>query len=134
MNNQLIFTLLEMLVSNNKQEKQTEQENKTVASAQTSLLAFLGEYVIIRTYSAGVWAGFLKEKFKSEVYLTDARRLYYWKNIEGISLSGISLNGLDKEASKICAPVPIVWLEAIEIIPCSKKAQESIINQPINMN
>ena len=128
---QLILNLLEMLFSNNKQEKQTEQENKTVASASTSLL---GEYVIIRTYSAGVWAGFLKEKVKSEVYLTDARRLYYWKNIEGISLSGISLNGLDKEASKICAPVPKVWLKAIEIIPCSKKAQESIINQPINMN
>ena len=56
---QLILNLLEMLFSNNKQEKQTEQENKTVASASTSLL---GEYVIIRTYSAGVWAGFLKEK------------------------------------------------------------------------
>ena len=128
MKNELILKLLEMLVSNNNQEKQTIQENKT---ASTSLL---GEYVIIRTFSAGVWAGFLKEKVKNEVYLTEARRLYYWSNIEGISLSGISLHGLKKETSKICAPVPIVWLEAIEIIPCSKKAQESIINQPINMN
>ena len=125
MNDQLILRLLEMLVSNNNQEKQTIQENKT---ASTSLL---GEYVIIRTYSAGVWAGFLKEKVKNEVYLTDARRLYYWSNIEGISLSGISLNGLKKETSKICAPVPIVWLKAIEIIPCSKLAQQSIISQPI---
>ena len=125
MNNQLILNLLEMLVSNNKQEKQTIQENKT---ASTSLL---GEYVIIRTYSAGVWAGFLKEKVKNEVYLTEARRLYRWSNIEGISLSGISLNGLKKETSKICAPVPMVWLEAIEIIPCSKLAQQSIISQPI---
>jgi len=125
---QLILNLLEALFSNNNQEKQTEQENKTVASASTSLL---GEYVIIRTFSAGVWAGFLKEKVKNEVYLTEARRLYYWSNIEGISLSGISLNGLKKETSKICAPVPIVWLEAIEIIPCSKLAQQSIINQPI---
>lgn len=125
MNNQLILKLLEMLVSDNNQEKQTIQENKTASTS------FLGEYVIIRTYSAGVWAGFLKEKVKNEVYLTDARRLYYWSNIEGISLSGISLNGLKKETSKICAPVPIVWLKAIEIIPCSKQAQESIISQPI---
>ena len=125
MKNELILKLLETLVSDNNQEKQTIQENKT---ASTSLL---GEYVIIRTYSAGVWAGFLKEKVKNEVYLTDARRLYYWSNIEGISLSGISLNGLKKKASKLCAPVPMVWLEAIEIIPCSKHAQESIINQPI---
>ena len=125
MNNQLILNLLEVLISNNNQEKQTIQENKT---ASTSLL---GEYVIIRTFSAGVWAGFLKEKVKNEVYLTEARRLYRWSNIEGISLSGISLNGLKKETSKICAPVPMVWLEAIEIIPCSKLAQQSIINQPI---
>ena len=125
MKNELILKLLQMLVSDNNQEKQTIQENKT---ASTSLL---GEYVIIRTYSAGVWAGFLKEKVKNEVYLTEARRLYYWSNIEGISLSGISLNGLKKETSKICAPVPIVWLEAIEIIPCSKLAQQSIISQPI---
>lgn len=125
MKNELILKLLEMLVSDNNQEKQTIQENKT---ASTSLL---GEYVIIRTFSAGVWAGFLKEKVKNEVYLTEARRLYYWSNIEGISLSGISLNGLKKETSKICAPVPIVWLEAIEIIPCSKLAQQSIISQPI---
>ena len=125
MNDQLILRLLEMLVSNNNQEKQTIQENKTASTS------FLGEYVIIRTYSAGVWAGFLKEKVKNEVYLTEARRLYRWSNIEGISLSGISLNGLKKETSKICAPVPMVWLEAIEIIPCSKLAQQSIINQPI---
>lgn len=125
MKNELILKLLEMLVSDNNQEKQTIQENKT---ASTSLL---GEYVIIRTFSAGVWAGFLKEKVKNEVYLTEARRLYYWSNIEGISLSGITLNGLKKETSKICAPVPMVWLEAIEIIPCSKLAQQSIINQPI---
>ena len=125
MNNQLILKLLEMLVSSNNQEKQTIQENKTASTS------FLGEYVIIRTYSAGVWAGFLKEKVKNEVYLTEARRLYRWSNIEGISLSGISLNGLKKETSKICAPVPIIWLEAIEIIPCSKLAQQSIINQPI---
>ena len=125
MNDQLILRLLEMLVSSNNQEKQTIQENKTASTS------FLGEYVIIRTYSAGVWAGFLKEKVKNEVYLTEARRLYRWSNIEGISLSGISLNGLKKETSKICAPVPMVWLEAIEIIPCSKLAQQSIINQPI---
>ena len=125
MKNELILKLLEMLVSNNNQEKQTIQENKTASTS------FLGEYVIIRTYSAGVWAGFLKEKVKNEVYLTEARRLYRWSNIEGISLSGISLNGLKKETSKICAPVPMVWLEAIEIIPCSKLAQQSIINQPI---
>ena len=126
MNKEIILELLRLALNNNNQETQVQTQENT-----TSLL---GQYVIIRTYSAGVWAGYLKEKVKNEVYLTEARRLYYWSNVEGISLSGISLNGLEEEFSKVCAPVPIVWLEAIEIIPCSKKAQESIINQPIYKN
>lgn len=126
MNKEIILELLKLALNNNNQETQVQTQENT-----TSLL---GQYVIIRTDSAGVWAGYLKEKVKNEIYLTEARRLYYWPNVEAISLSGISLNGLNKESSKVCAPVPIVWLEAIEIIPCSKKAQESIINQPIYKN
>ena len=122
MENNLILELLKLALSNNNQENKVQTQEKA-----TSLI---GQYVIIRTYSAGVWAGYLKEKVKNEVYLTEARRMYRWVNVEGISLSGIALNGLRKE-SDICAPVPIVWLEAIEIIPCTEKAKKSIINQPI---
>jgi len=122
MENNLILELIKLALNNNNQENKVQTQE-----AATSLI---GQYTIIRTYSAGVWAGYLKEKVKNEVYLTEARRLYKWVNIEGISLSGIALNGLSKE-SNICAPVPIVWLEAIEIIPCSEKSKTSIINQPI---
>ena len=122
MNNNLILELLKLALSNNNQENKVQ--------TQEGATSLIGQYVIIRTYSAGVWAGYLKEKVKNEVYLTEARRMYKWVNIEGISLSGIALNGLSKE-SNICAPVPIVWLEAIEIIPCSENAKQSIINQPI---
>ncbi len=129
MDKNLIFKLLELALSNDK-ENSTKQENKV----QENSISLIGEYVIIRTYSAGVWAGVLKEKVKNEVYLANARRLYYWSNIEGMSLSGISLNGIDSSKSKICAPVDIVWLEAIEIIPCTDKAKKTIINQPIYTN
>lgn len=122
MDEKLILELLKLALSNNNQENKVQ--------TQKGATSLIGQYVIIRTYSAGVWAGYLKEKVKNEIYLTEARRMYKWVNIEGISLSGIALNGLSKE-SNICAPVPIVWLEAIEIIPCSEKAKKSIINQPI---
>ena len=122
MNEKLILELLRLALSNNNQENQVQ--------TQEGATSLIGQYVIIRTYSAGVWAGYLKEKVKNEIYLTEARRMYKWVNVEGISLSGIALNGLSKE-SNICAPVPIVWLEAIEIISCSEKAKKSIINQPI---
>ena len=122
MDEKLILKLLRLALSNNNQENQVQ--------TQEGATSLIGQYVIIRTYSAGVWAGYLKEKVKNEVYLTEARRMYKWVNVEGISLSGIALNGLSKE-SNICAPVPIVWLEAIEIIPCSEKAKSLIIKQPI---
>ena len=125
----MILKLLELALSTDK-ENSTKQENKT----QENSISLIGQYVIIRTYSAGVWAGVLKEKIKNEVYLEKARRLYYWSNVEGISLSGVSLNGLNSNESKICAPVDIVWLEAIEIIPCTENAKNTIISQPIYKN
>jgi hypothetical protein len=130
MNQKLILELLKLALLNDKEDF-IKQENKTEDIGNISLV---GDYVIVRTYSAGVWAGVLKEKVKNEVYLANARRLYRWSNIEGISLSGVSLNGLKNEESQICAPVNIVWLEAIEIIPCTDKAKETIINQPIFKN
>jgi hypothetical protein len=129
MDKNLIFKLLELALLNDKED--STKQNKIQENSNISLI---GEYVIIRTYSAGVWAGVLKEKVKNEVYLANARRLFYWSNNEGISLSGISLNGIDSTKSKICAPVDLVWLEAIEIIPCTNKAKETIINQLICTN
>jgi hypothetical protein len=130
MNQKLILELLKLALLNDKEDF-IKQENKTQDIDNISLV---GDYVIVRTYSAGVWAGVLREKVKNEVYLANARRLYRWSNIEGISLSGVSLNGLKTEESQICAPVNIVWLEAIEIILCTDKAKEIIINQPICTN
>ena len=91
-----------------------------------SLNSMVGSKVIIRTYSAGNWFGELSEKSGNEVILINARRLYIWNTISGMSLSEIANNGLDQEKSKICEPVNSVWLEAIEIIPCSIKSIKSI--------
>lgn len=91
---------------------------------------FLGSYVIIRTYSAGVWAGFLDQKERNEVILTQARRLWRWKAIKSISLSGIAIYGIDHDRSIIAPPVDKVWLEAIEIIPTSKDSENLISGAP----
>jgi hypothetical protein len=130
MDQKFFLQLIKLALLNNK-ENLIKQENETEENSNISLV---GQYVIIRTYCAGVWAGILKEKVKNEVYLADARRLYNWSNNDGISLSGISLNGINSTKSNICAPVNIVWLEAIEIIPCTDNAKATIINQPIFRN
>lgn len=90
----------------------------------------LGQKVIIRTYSAGVWFGQLVEKYGNEVILKDARRMWYWKAAQSISLSAVATYGVDTGVSKIVEAIPSVWLEAIEIIPCSPVAIDSIEGAP----
>ena len=99
----------------------------TNTAAQSGLNSFaIGQEVIIRTYSAGVWFGRLKEKSGDEVILTDARRMWRWWAKESISLSGVALHGIKQEKSRIAGAVDLVWLQAIEIVPISGKAAESI--------
>ena len=96
-------------------------------TAQSGLNSFaIGQEVIIRTYSAGVWFGRLKEKAGNEVILTEAHRMWRWWAKESISLSGVALHGIKQEDSRIAGAVESVWLQAIEIIPVSGKVAESI--------
>lgn len=97
-------------------------------SAQKETLAYeyIGKQVIIRTYSAGVWFGVLSQKSGNEVILKDARRMWRWFAAKSISLSGVAVHGIERDKSKIAPAVDAVWLEAIEIIPVSGAAAESI--------
>jgi cell division GTPase FtsZ len=91
-----------------------------------TLNTMIGKKVIIRTYSAGVHFGTLVEKAGNEVILKNARRLYYWVTANGgLSLSEVAKFGV-KSTSKICTSVDLIWLEAIEIIPCTKQSIENI--------
>ena len=99
-------------------------KNTAVESGLNSFA--IGQEVIIRTYSAGVWFGRLKEKSGNEVILTEARRMWRWWAKESISLSGVALHGIKQEHSRIAGAVESVWLQPIEIIPVSGKPAESI--------
>jgi len=85
-----------------------------------------GKYVIVRTYSAGVFAGNLKSRKGQEVVLNDARRIWYWDGAS--SLSQLAMEGTKKpENCKFPIAVKEVTLtQAIEIIPCTKEAEKSI--------
>jgi len=84
------------------------------------------EYVIIRTYSAGVHAGYLKERNGKEVTLKNSRRIWYWDG--AASLSQMAVDGVSKpENCKFAVVLPeIILTEAIEIIPCTEKAKTCI--------
>jgi hypothetical protein len=82
--------------------------------------------VIVRTYSAGVFAGVLKSRKGREVILTNARRIYYWAG--AATLSQLSAEGTSKpdECKFPCAVAEVTLLEAIEILPLSAKAKASL--------
>ena len=84
------------------------------------------EYVIVRTYSAGVHAGYLKNRKGKEVTLINSRRLWQWYG--AASLSQLAVDGVSKpEQCKFpCEVEQIELTEAIEVIACTKKAQDSI--------
>ena len=89
---------------------------------------FIGNYVIIRTYSAGVWCGVLqaKDPGSGQIILTEARRMWRWWAKQSISLSAVSVQGIKENDSKICEPLTAVWLEAIEILPTSQVAEHDL--------
>lgn len=90
----------------------------------------IGKYVICRTYSAGVFAGFLQSKNGKEVFLTLARRLWYWKGAS--SLSELAMKGVAfPDECKFPCEVSLVNLtEVIEILETTEKAKKSIQEVP----
>lgn len=84
------------------------------------------KYVICRTYSAGVFAGFLESRNGREVVMRDARRLWYWDG--AASLSQLAMEGTKKpENCKFpCKVDRVELLEAIEILDVTPQAQKSI--------
>lgn len=84
------------------------------------------KYIICRTYSAGVFAGYLESRNGKEVVLRNARRLWYWDG--AASLSQLAMSGTTKpENCKFPEEVDRVeLLQAVELLDVTKAAQESI--------
>lgn len=86
-------------------------------------------YVMIRTYSAGVHCGYLKERNGKEVVLLDSIRI--WKWVGAASLSQLAMEGT-KNPSGCNFGMPIttslILTEAIEVIEMTETAKQSIQN------
>jgi len=89
------------------------------------------EYVIVRTFSAGVFAGHLIRRKGKEVELERARRIWYWAG--AASLSQLAMEGTSKpdQCKFPCEVKTIILTEAIEIISCTLKGEKSIKEVPV---
>ena len=86
----------------------------------------IGEYVIVRTYSAGVFAGTLAKRDGKEVEMTGARRLWYWAGAASLSQLAQSGTTIPKECKFPEAVDRVILTEAIEIIAVTAKGRASI--------
>ena len=89
------------------------------------------KYVIVRTFSAGVFAGELESRNGREVVLLNARRLWYWDGAS--SLSELAMLGVSKpsKCKFPCEVFRVELLEAIEILDVTEKAKQSLKDVPI---
>ena len=83
-------------------------------------------YQIIRTYSAGVFAGYIESQNGQIVTIRKARRLWYWDG--AATLSQLAIDGVKKpENCKFPKEVDkIIVTQAIELIDCTEEAKQSI--------
>jgi hypothetical protein len=88
-------------------------------------------YVLIRTYSAGVHAGYMKHREGKEVSLIKGRRIWKWKG--AAACSQLAKEGIREENynnSKIELPSNYVITEAIEIHEMNIDSSLTIKNAP----
>lgn len=88
-------------------------------------------YVIVRTYSAGVFAGEIESRNGQEVVLTNARRIWYWSG--AASISQLAMEGTkDPKNCKFPPEVKkITLLQVIEILETTEEAEKSIKDVPV---
>ncbi len=96
-------------------------------SIQSNVFDVTGlKYVIIRTYSAGVFAGYLKSRNGQECEIIKARKIYYWEG--AATLSQLAQSGTSKpDKCKFPEEVnSLTVLQAIEILDVTPEAKKSI--------
>lgn len=83
-------------------------------------------FVIVRTYSAGVFAGYLESREGREAVIKDAIRIWYWKG--AASLSQLATEGAKcPDECKFGVPVDTITVtEAIEILSVTEDAKMAI--------
>jgi len=91
------------------------------------------QYCMVRTYSAGVFCGWIDpQKTKSQQNsVRKAKRIHKWE--KAASLSELAMTGTaTPDECRVPEPVDIIYLERIiEVIPMTDKAIKSINSIPV---
>jgi len=93
----------------------------------------MSNYKIVRSYSAGVFAGEIESRSDDgrRVVMRNARRLWYWKG--AASLSQLAMEGVKfpNECKFPCEVDRVEVLEVIEVLDVTDLAKQSIAAVPV---
>lgn len=89
------------------------------------------KYCMVRTYSAGVFAGYIESRDGKEVVLRNARRIWRWAGAASLSQLATDGTSSPSECKFPVAVDKVILTEAIEIIPITAKAKKSIEGVPV---
>ena len=120
-----ILSILDKPMTNNKSVVESLDKPTSIDDL------FLNEYVIVRTYSAGVFAGTLKRKIGNEVELNNVRRIWYWKGAASLSQLAEEGTSAPTECQFPAEVSKVLLIGVIEILKVSDKAEKSIKEVPI---
>lgn len=119
-NDKLIQLLVNILQENDNNSDKNENYNNFEKS-------YIGQHVIVRTYSAGVFVGVVKNIHEDKIILDESRRIWKWEG--AFTLSEISEYGLDSKKSRMsCKKNDHYIPKFIEIVPTTRKARETFDN------
>lgn len=123
-----LFALRNLFKEVNHDPSPFQGEYKEVSD---DLSPFQGKYSVIRSYDSGVHSGYV-EKYDPttrHVFLKQARRFWDWR---AFTLSELANKG-NNPGSKVSMEIPnIMVANVIEIIPCSEKGKENLMNYPVH--
>ena len=89
------------------------------------------DYVIVRTYSAGVFAGYISKRDGKEATILQARRLWYWTGAASLSQLAVDGTSSPNTCKFPCEVASIDLTEVIEVLSTTEKAKLSINAVPI---
>lgn len=83
-----------------------------------------GQFVVVRTYSAGVHAGELVSQNGKEVTLKNARRIWYWRGAN--TLHEVATKGVGPGSKVSVAVESIDLTEAIEVLQATDEGATNL--------
>jgi len=89
------------------------------------------DYVIVRTYSAGVFAGYLFERTGKECILKNSRNIWKWAGASTLSQLAMTGTNNPEDCKFPCVVDHIELTEVIQILKCTALAKKSLEEVPV---